>query len=226
MLPISASTIQNGTIDEALVQAKAQELCVFDWNRKPRGPKCKKAAFAAAFGVDTSVNSQGAPRSHVSAGPAYMEAQKRVLDEAQHSNHPLISPDSAFTFTPPDEAGNGAAWPDLASAAPAANGAPHYDHYASTSAMPSAGSSYANASSGPSYTNGRPALYPRGSNESSNSLRPSTAPIHTVLDNLTAIRRCPRSRRQCSRHLPRDPWGPKRGRSSAPHTSRLASRTA
>ncbi len=78
MLPINATTLQNGTIDEALVQAKAQELCVFDWNRKPRGPKGKKAAFAAAFGVETS-GSVGAPRSHSSAGPAYMEARSVFL---------------------------------------------------------------------------------------------------------------------------------------------------
>ncbi|SNX83418.1 uncharacterized protein MEPE_02125 [Melanopsichium pennsylvanicum] len=139
MLPIHAITLQSGTIDEALVQARAKELCVFDWNRKPRGPKGKKAALAAAFGVETS-GSVGAPRSHTSAGPAYMDAQKRVLDCAS--------------------------WPPLLAATMAENGAPNYEHYASSSNMPSA--------SGPSKnfpsveTSGRPEPYHRGSNESSN----------------------------------------------------------
>lgn len=179
MLPINATALQNGTIDEALVQAKAQELCVFDWNRKPRGPKGKKAAFAAAFGVETS-GSQGAPRTHVSAGPAYMEAQKRVFDESHHGSRPMISPDSAFTFTPPDEVAPSAPWPDLAPAqAPPANGAngtPHYEHYSSTSAMPSAGGSFSDASYAPHHSNGRPALYNRDSNGSGSvsSSDPST----------------------------------------------------
>ncbi|SPO22954.1 uncharacterized protein UTRI_01632 [Ustilago trichophora] len=178
MLPINATTLQNGTIDEALVQAKAQELCVFDWNRKPRGPKGKKAAFAAAFGVESS-GSVGAPRSHASAGPAYMEAQKRVLDEAHHAPRPMANYDTAFTFTAPsDTTANSSsnpspshgAWPEMSGAAATAtaleNGGPHYEHFASGSAMPPV--SITNTSYASAPANGRPELYQRSSNESSN----------------------------------------------------------
>ena len=69
MLPINATNLQTGTVDEALVQAKAQELCVFDWNRKPRGPKGKKAAFAAAFGVENPKTvSKEQAATHVGGG--------------------------------------------------------------------------------------------------------------------------------------------------------------
>lgn len=62
---------------EDTILAKANVLCVFDWNRKPRGPKGKKAAFAAVYGDEDNIN-VGAPRSQSSAGKAYIEAQNRV----------------------------------------------------------------------------------------------------------------------------------------------------
>lgn len=181
MLPINATTLDNGPIDQALVQAKAQELCVFDWNRKPRGPKGKKAAFAAAFGVETSAN-MGAPRSHASAGPAYMEAQQRGLDEPQHGDCPRANYDTAFTFTAPEDTKtstissssssssihhtNGHGYPHSSSSLPSANSAPHYDHYCSTQAGQSAGPSLHPASHPPLTSNSRPELYHFGSNES------------------------------------------------------------
>ncbi|GAC96499.1 potential fungal zinc cluster transcription factor [Pseudozyma hubeiensis SY62] len=177
MLPINATTLQTGTIDEALVQVKAQELCVFDWNRKPRGPKGKKAAFAAAFGAEAS-GSGGAPRSHASAGPAYMEAQQRVLDETQHVHRPATTYDTAFTFTAPDNMAshtnsslshahaNG--WTDATGSAPHGNGAAHYVDYPSTSALAAVGSSSHNSAHPPFPSNGsgRPELYQRSSNDS------------------------------------------------------------
>ena len=177
MLPINATTLETGAINKALVQAKAQELCVFDWNRKPRGPKGKKAAFAAAFGVQTT-GSLGAPRSHASAGSAYIEAQKRVLDDVHPSNahRPGASIKGAFTFLAsdamsPDSSSNaspahGASWPDSSPSDAAENGAPHYEHYASGSNVPpnnNPNMQYSHVGS-----NGRPDLYQRGSNESSN----------------------------------------------------------
>lgn len=178
MLPINATNLETGTIDEALVHAKAQELCVFDWNRKPRGPKGKKAAFAAAFGVETT-GSVGAPRSHASAGPAYIEAQKRVLDQVHPSNgnghRPIASIEGAFTFTAPDlmpansssnpSPAQGAPWPDLSAAVAAENRGPHYEHYTSGSNLSSASSSNIHYSH--SRANSRPDLYHTGSNESS-----------------------------------------------------------
>ncbi|UTT94405.1 hypothetical protein NDA17_005052 [Ustilago hordei] len=177
MLPINATTLETGAIDKALVQAKAQELCVFDWNRKPRGPKGKKAAFAAAFGVQTT-GSIGAPRSHASAGSAYIEAQKCVLDNVHPSNAHRPRPDikGAFTFLAPDamspdsssnaSPAHSAPWPDSSPSAAAENAAPHYEHYPSGSNVPpnnNPNMQYSHLGS-----NGRPELYQRDSNESSN----------------------------------------------------------
>ncbi|ETS62717.1 hypothetical protein PaG_02455 [Moesziomyces aphidis] len=178
MLPINATTLQNGTIDEALVQAKAQELCVFDWNRKPRGPKGKKAAFAAAFGAE-STGSVGAPRSHTSAGPAYMEAQKRTLNETQHLNSAPHLPnyDPAFTFSSLDSLSAASSsttspalappWPEMHPPPIVENGGPHYEHHVPTSAMHPTSMANGVHAAQASSSHGRPELYQRGSNESS-----------------------------------------------------------
>ncbi|SJX61576.1 uncharacterized protein SRS1_12563 [Sporisorium reilianum f. sp. reilianum] len=179
MLPVNATTLQNGTIDEAFVQAKAQELCVFDWNRKPRGPKGKKAAFAAAFGVENS-NSLGAPRSHASAGSAYIEAQKRVLDDPQqHNGRPSANGDdaSAFALTAPDTVNahssynaslaQASSWPDSSAVAPYANGTQHYQHYSSIAVLQPSAPGSNSASYNTTASNGRPELHHSGSNDSS-----------------------------------------------------------
>lgn len=84
MLPATAAASSSTILDDESVQAKACDLCVFDWNRKPRGPKGKKAAFGAVYGSETDTNI-GTPRSSDSAGKAYLDAQCKLLP-ATHSN--------------------------------------------------------------------------------------------------------------------------------------------
>ncbi|PWZ00809.1 hypothetical protein BCV70DRAFT_175284 [Testicularia cyperi] len=187
MLPINTTNFQNVVIDENLVQSKAQELCVFDWNRKPRGPKGKKAAFAAAFGVDTSTG-VGAPRSHTSAGKAYMDAQKRAMDESQavtaHGHQPSSSAsnsnNSSFVLTPPDEKTSTAAVSTSREVMPRAwadahhHSHPHYQHNGSASSSNGGGINNSIGSiSTSNYVFDRPEMQHRESNESSTFSEPS-----------------------------------------------------
>ncbi|PWN52844.1 hypothetical protein IE53DRAFT_246348 [Violaceomyces palustris] len=65
------------TNEETIIFARAKELCVFDWNRKPRGPKGKKRMTGdGTTSNGTGSMAAGAPRSTESAGKAYVDAKQ------------------------------------------------------------------------------------------------------------------------------------------------------
>ncbi|PWN43346.1 hypothetical protein IE81DRAFT_346555 [Ceraceosorus guamensis] len=116
----------------AAIEAHALNLCVFDWDRAPRGPKAKPQAATGAnsstSGVPASNAAQtkakkaplparGAPRSDRSAGSAYMAARATGSGARRDSNSADGSSPSTVLGPSPSSSANGhfAAVPSAAS---------------------------------------------------------------------------------------------------------------
>lgn len=88
-----------GTTDPAMeleVMRLAAELCSYDWNRKPRGPKKGNKTSASSVAAEESrmhlskkeAEARGAPRSQISAGNAYVSAL-----QSRPPNNSVVIPD-------------------------------------------------------------------------------------------------------------------------------------
>ncbi|EPQ31800.1 uncharacterized protein PFL1_01132 [Pseudozyma flocculosa PF-1] len=88
-----ASSIGKGDVpttssDYAAWIAKAKEICIFDWNRKPRGPKARKRPGSSQ---STDAAGLGAPRTEASAGAAYVQSQQLQLHRAMSDSDSSLS---------------------------------------------------------------------------------------------------------------------------------------